>query len=97
MDGGGASGNYKETDFTMDISKKVKSNLEKAGVTVVFTYDEGDIDKKSLLWMSILVCGRAVIPNEVKSKYTFLFILIRVVLLKCSELNYILLVILITI
>ena len=45
MDGGGASGNYKETDFTMDISKKVKSNLEKAGITVKLTHDEGDIDK----------------------------------------------------
>ena len=27
MDGGGSSGDYKETDFTMDISKKIKSNL----------------------------------------------------------------------
>lgn len=70
MDGGGASGNYKETDFTMDISKKVKSNLEKAGITVKLTHDEGDIDKNHVM-DEYNKGGRAVIPNEVKSKYTF--------------------------
>ena len=34
MDGGGASGDYKETDFTMDISKKIKENLEKKNIKV---------------------------------------------------------------
>ena len=70
MDGGGASGDYKETDFTMSISKKVKSNLEKAGITVKLTHDEGDIDKNHTM-DEYNTHGRAVIPNEVKSKYTF--------------------------
>ena len=70
MDGGGAYGDYKETDFTMDISKKIKSDLEKAGITVKLTHDEGDIDKNHVM-DEYNKGGRAVIPNEVKSKYTF--------------------------
>lgn len=70
MDGGGSYGDYKETDFTMDISKKIKSNLEASGITVKLTHDEGDIDSNSVM-EEYNKNGRAVISNEVKSKYTF--------------------------
>lgn len=70
MDGGGSYGDYKETDFTMDISKMIKSYLEDNGITVMLTHDEGDIDSNSVM-DEYNKNGRAVIPNEVKSKYTF--------------------------
>ena len=70
MDGGGASGDYKETDFTMDISKKIKENLEKKNIKVKLTHDEGDLTKNEVM-DEYNKHGRAVIPNEVKSKYTF--------------------------
>ena len=70
MDSGGISGDYKETDFTMDISKKIKYYLEKENITVMLTHDEGDIDKNSVM-DEYNEHGRAVISNEVKSKYTF--------------------------
>lgn len=70
MDGGGAYGDYKETDFTMDISKKIQKQLEAEGITVKLTHDEGDLDKNHTM-DEYNTHGRAVIPNEVKSKYTF--------------------------
>lgn len=70
MDGGGSSNSYKETDFTPDISKKIKSNLEKAGLKVKLTHEEGELTKNEVL-DEYNEHGRAVIPNEVKSKYTF--------------------------
>ena len=70
MDGGGSSGDYKETDFTMDISKKIKSNLEEAGLKVKLTHEEDELTKNDIL-DEYNEHGRAVIPNEVKSKYTF--------------------------
>lgn len=70
MDGGGSSNDYKETDFTMSISKKVKESLESAGVKVKLTHDEGDLSSNDVL-DEYNEHGRAVIPNEVKSKYTF--------------------------
>ena len=70
MDGGGAYGDYKETDFTMEISKLIKTTLEDNGITVKLTHDEGDIDSNHIM-DEYNKGGRAVIPNEVKSKYTF--------------------------
>lgn len=70
MDGGGSSGDYKETDFTMDISKKIKSNLEEVGLKVKLTHEEDELTKNDIL-DEYNEHGRAVIPNEVKSKYTF--------------------------
>lgn len=70
MDGGGAYGDYKETDFTMNISKKIQEYLEKENITVKLTHDEGEIDKNHVM-DEYNTHGRAVIPNEVKSKYTF--------------------------
>ena len=70
MDGGGAYGDYKETDFTMDISKKIQKQLETEGITVKLTHEEGNLDKNHTM-DEYNTHGRAVIPNEVKSKYTF--------------------------
>lgn len=70
MDGGGAANDYKETDFTPEISKRIKNNLEKAGLKVKLTHEEGELTKNEVL-DEYNQHGRAVIPNEVKSKYTF--------------------------
>lgn len=70
LDSGALSGKYKESNFTMDISLKVKSLLEKEGLKVKLTHDDDDIpDDKTMDEYN--EHGRAVIPNEVKSKYTF--------------------------
>jgi len=70
MDSGGTTGEYDESDFTMNISKKVKKNLEDSGYKVKLTHEEGFLTKNDLL-DEYNAGGRAVIPNEVKSKYTF--------------------------
>ena len=70
MDGGGTANDHKETDFTMDISKKIQENLEKKNIKVKLTHDEGDLTKNEVM-DEYNKHGRAVIPNEVKSKYTF--------------------------
>ncbi len=70
MDGGGAANDYKETDFTMDISNKIKDKLEKLGLKVKLTHEEGDLTQNEVL-DEYNTHGRAVVPNEVKSKYTF--------------------------
>lgn len=70
MDGGGTTGKYDESDFTMSISKEIKTNLEESGFRIKLTHDEGDLTKNDLL-DEYNAGGRAVIPNEVKSKYTF--------------------------
>lgn len=70
MDSGGTTGKYNESDFTMSISKKIKDKLEKNGFKVKLTHDEGELTKNDLL-DEYNKHGRAVIPNEVKSKYTF--------------------------
>ena len=68
MDSGGLSGNYKEKDFTMRIATKVTSNLEDLGLKVKMTHKEGDYSTNSV-FDEYNDGGRAVIPNEVKSKY----------------------------
>ena len=70
MDSGGTTGEYNESDFTMSISNKVKENLETNGFKVKLTHEEGKLTKNDLL-DEYNEHGRAVIPNEVKSKYTF--------------------------
>lgn len=70
MDSGALNGNYKESDFTMKISKRIESNLKKEGLKVKLTHDEKDLTKDETL-DEYDTHGRAVIPNEVKSKYTF--------------------------
>lgn len=70
MDSGGTNGDYKESDFTMAISLQVKENLETAGFKVKLTHEEDELTKNDLL-DEYNKHGRAVIPNEVKSKYTF--------------------------
>lgn len=70
MDSGGVNGDYYESDFTMTISKKVKENLEAGGLKVKLTHNEGEYSKNDI-FDEYNDHGRAVIPNEVKSKYTF--------------------------
>lgn len=70
MDGGGTSNGYKETDFTMYISEKIKENLENKGLKVKLTHEEGEISSNKVM-EEYNKNGRAVISNEVKSKYTF--------------------------
>jgi len=70
MDSGGTTGEYNESDFTMAISNKVKESLENSGFTVKLTHEERELPKNDLL-DEYNEHGRAVIPNEVKSKYTF--------------------------
>lgn len=70
MDSGGTNGDYYESDYTMAISKKVKENLEENGFRVKLTHEEGDYTQNDY-FDEYNEGGRAVIPNEVKSKYTF--------------------------
>lgn len=70
MDSGAVNGKYKEADFTMKISKKIESNLKKEGLKIKLTHDENDLTKDETL-DEYDAHGRAIIPNEVKSKYTF--------------------------
>lgn len=70
MDGGGSTSLYKESDFTMSISNKIKENLVANGFKVMLTHEEGELTKNDY-FDEYNEHGRAVIPNEVKSKYTF--------------------------
>ena len=70
LDSGALSGNYKESDFTMSISLKLKKYLEDNNISVKLTHDKDDISKEKVM-DEYNKHGRAVIPNEVKSKYTF--------------------------
>ena len=70
MDSGGVNGDYYESNYTMAISMKIKENLESNGFKVKLTHKEDELTKNDLL-DEYNEHGRAVIPNEVKSKYTF--------------------------
>ena len=70
MDSGAVLGEYKESEIAMDISLGVKNYLEKNGYTAKLTHDKNDIAKDEVM-DKYNKHGRAVIPNEVKSKYTF--------------------------
>ena len=67
--GGESSGavnkGYKESDIVLDYSLKLKELLEKQGLKVALTRSE------DILTEEYGENGRAVLPNKVKSKYTF--------------------------
>jgi len=69
-DGGASKNGYKETDFTLDISTKVKEKLEKQGFKVKLTHEIGELSDDEKL-EEYGVNGRAVIPREVNAKYLF--------------------------
>ena len=70
MDSGGTAGGHNESYYTMIVSNKIKENLEAVGFKVKLTHEEGELTRNDLL-DNYNEHGRAVIPNEVKSKYTF--------------------------
>lgn len=70
MDSGGIAGSHNESYYTMIVSNKIKENLETAGFKVKLTHEDGELTRNDLL-DNYNEHGRAVIPNEVKSKYTF--------------------------
>ena len=70
MDSGGVSGSHYESKYTMLVSNRIKEKLEENNFTVKLTHDDGELSNSELL-DEYNKGGRAVIPNEVKSKYTF--------------------------
>ena len=54
----------------MLVSNSIKEKLEENNFTVKLTHDDGELSNSELL-DEYNKGGRAVIPNEVKSKYTF--------------------------
>lgn len=70
MDSGGTAGEHNESYYTMIISEKIKENLEAVNFRVKLTHEDRELTKNDLL-DNYNEHGRAVIPNEVKSKYTF--------------------------
>ncbi len=70
MDSGGVNGDYYESDYTMAISNKIKEYLEDGGFKVKLTHEEGELTSNDY-FDEYNDGGRAVISNEVKSKYTF--------------------------
>lgn len=70
LDSGALAGSYKESDFTMNISLKLKDYLTTNNIRVKLTHDKDDIPSDKTM-DQYNEHGRAVIPNEVKSKYTF--------------------------
>lgn len=72
MDGGASKYGYSETDFTMDIVKKIEDNLQSHGLKVKLTRDIDSLTKNDRL-PEYGPHGRAVIPGEVFAKYLFSF------------------------
>jgi len=70
LDSGALSGSYKESNFTMNIGLKLKDYLESKNVKVKLTHNKDDIPSDKTM-DEYNEHGRAVIPNEVNSKYTF--------------------------
>lgn len=70
MDSGGTNGDNYESNFTMKISTKIKENLEENGFKIKLTHTDGQYTTNDY-FDEYNKNGRAVIPNEVKSKYTF--------------------------
>ena len=69
-DGGANAQGYKETDFTLDLSTRIKQQLELEGFKVKLTHEIGELSKEDKL-DEYGVHGRAVIPREVNAKYLF--------------------------
>lgn len=70
IDGGASKNGYKETDFTMNIATKLKSELESYGFKVKLTHEDGQLSDTERL-EEYGVHGRAVVPREVNAKYLF--------------------------
>lgn len=70
MDGGATNGRYKETDFTLDMSSKIKEKLEEHGMKVKLTHEPGELKSTEKL-DEYGKNGRAVTPREVEAKYLF--------------------------
>lgn len=69
MDSGALIGEEKEKDYTMEISTLIKENLEKENIKVKLTHQKEELTTNDY-FDEYNTHGRAVIPNEVKSKYT---------------------------
>lgn len=69
IDSGALNNDYQEKDFTMEISTKIKENLEKENIKVKLTHEKNTLTKDDY-FDEYNKNGRAVLPNEVKSKYT---------------------------
>ncbi len=69
IDSGALNNDDQEKDFTMEISTKVKENLEKENIKVKLTHEKNTLTKDDY-FDEYNKNGRAVLPNEVKSKYT---------------------------
>lgn len=70
MDTGANNRTNYERDYTMAISLKIKKYLENSNFKVKLTHEENELTNNDLL-EKYNTNGRAIIPNEVKSKYTF--------------------------
>lgn len=70
MDGGASKYGYSETDFTMDIVKKLETKLQSQGLKVKLTREVDSLTKNDRL-PEYGPHGRAVIPREVNAKYLF--------------------------
>lgn len=69
IDSGALNGKEQEKDYTMEISTLIKENLEKENIKVKLTHEKNILTKDDY-FDEYNKNGRAVIPNEVKSKYT---------------------------
>lgn len=69
IDSGALNNDDQEKDFTMEISTKIKENLEKENIKVKLTHEKNTLTKDDY-FDEYNKNGRAVLPNEVKSKYT---------------------------
>lgn len=69
-DGGAENNNIREADMTMKIAISLKKKLEALNLKVKLTHDENQLSSSKTL-NEYGVHGRAVIPNEIHSKYTF--------------------------
>ena len=70
IDGGADRYGYKESDFTLDLSLKIKDILEDKGLKVKLTHDVGQLSQNDRL-EEYGTHGRAVVSYEVKAKYVF--------------------------
>ena len=70
MDSGATRNGIYEADLTMKIALNLKKKFEKNGFTVKLTHEKDQLSKNEKL-SDYGKHGRAVIPNEVKAKYSF--------------------------
>ena len=70
MDSGASKYGYKESEFTMKAALSLKEEMEKYGVKVKLTREDGQLSLNETL-PNYGENGRAVIPHNVKAKYIF--------------------------